>query len=229
MSYYKAKLNDEIVDALGNLQCVCYYPKVKRILRILEKNALPQGIISTNGQHIWQASVEGEEDKWNVFPEEALDQVDGTVVLVKIEEEEYRKLLERMANSHENVIFLGHLVSSLRLGEEIRYLDDRKIPKWFVDINDNLIQLVAPANLVSNRRKSDKGRKRSSEIEEIKKHQDLCTKEWNRISDEEKANNTKMHIIENIDLKKAVNDVEDIICEKDKNKIISNKEEENER
>lgn len=96
--YYKAFLDGQIVDALeeGKLQCVYYLPAIKRMLNYegKPKSLLPQGIVSTNGQHIWQASVEGEEDKWNVFPEEALDQVDGTVVLVKIEEEEYRTLRE---------------------------------------------------------------------------------------------------------------------------------------
>ena len=94
--YYKAFLDGQIVDALveETLQCVYYLPAIKRMLSHTKKdrNILPQGIVSTDGQHIWQASVEGKEEKWNVFPEEAMDWVDGVVILVEIEEEEYRML-----------------------------------------------------------------------------------------------------------------------------------------
>lgn len=88
MSYYKAKLNDDIVDALENLQCVRYYPNVKKILRHTDKKTLPQGIVSSDGQYIWQAFVEGEEDKWEEFPD-GISGVSGNVMLVEIEQEEY--------------------------------------------------------------------------------------------------------------------------------------------
>lgn len=135
----------------------------------------------------------------------------------KIEDNEYRQVLERMANSSEEVLFLGHLVSSLRLGDEEKYLDDRKIPKWFVDANNNLIQLVAPAEIISERRKKDNNRKRNTSIEEIIKHQSLCSKEWDRISKDYSDKAENIHIIENLDLQKTVNDIQNIIFEREKN------------
>lgn len=139
----------------------------------------------------------------------------------RVENGKYKEILKRMANSEENVIFLGHLVSALRLGSEIEYLIERKTPSWFVDINDNLIQLIAPESIVSERRKGDKGRKRISDIEEILKHQELCTNEWNRIMKENKGCTEKMHIIENIDLKETVDRLESIIYKRNKLKNIN--------
>ena len=97
--YYKAKLNREIVDALDYLRCVRYYPNVDRILALSEKdkNILPQGIISSSGQYIWQASVEGAEDQWEAFPDAAEGMYAGTVVLTEIGFDEYsaiRSLLD---------------------------------------------------------------------------------------------------------------------------------------
>lgn len=138
----------------------------------------------------------------------------------EIENNEYKHILERMANSKEKVIFLGHLISALRLGEDVKYLEDRKTPKWFVDINDNIIQLVAPAELISERRKKDNERKRKSDIEEILKHQELCSKEWKRISEEDDFIAQKMQTIENVDLEKTVKDIEDVIY--GKNRINNN-------
>lgn len=92
--YYKAKLNSEIVDALDHLRCVRYYPNVDRILALSEKdqNILPQGIISSSGQYIWQASVEGAEDQWEAFPDVAEGMYAGTVVLTEIGFDEYTSI-----------------------------------------------------------------------------------------------------------------------------------------
>lgn len=78
--YYKAKLNNMIVDALDNPQCVRFFTQ-SGILRCSEKEN-PQGIISSDGQHIWH--VEG----WPSFPTDSFD----TVELVRIGEDEYKKL-----------------------------------------------------------------------------------------------------------------------------------------
>ena len=94
-----------------------------------------------------------------------------------IEDNEYRQLLERLAKEDKDVIFLSHLITALRLGNKVEFLEDRKTPDWFVDINDKLIQLVAPAQMVAERRQRDKTRTRCYEIDEIIKHQELCTKE----------------------------------------------------
>lgn len=131
--------------------------------------------------------------------------------MIELENNEYREHLEKMAKSDEDVIILSHLISALRLGDKTEYLTERKTPKWFIDINQNLIQLVAPADLISDRRSKDKTRKRDAEIEQIIKHQSLCNKEWERIAQENVKARQKMHIVENINLDKAIKEIENIV------------------
>ena len=133
-----------------------------------------------------------------------------------IEDNEYRQLLERLAKEDKDVIFLSHLITALRLGNKVEFLEDRKTPDWFVDINDKLIQLVAPAQMVAERRQRDKTRRRFYEIDEIIKHQELCTKEWERIKKKDYCTARKMSIVENIDLNQAVREVENIIFTRSK-------------
>lgn len=133
-----------------------------------------------------------------------------------IEDNEYRQLLERLAKEDKDVIFLSHLITALRLGNKVEFLEDRKTPDWFVDINDKLIQLVAPAQMVAERRQRDKTRRRCYEIDEIIKHQELCTKEWERIKKKDYCTARKMSIVENIDLNQAVREVENIIFTRSK-------------
>lgn len=133
-----------------------------------------------------------------------------------IEDNEYRQLLERLAKEDKDVIFLSHLITALRLGNKVEFLEDRKTPDWFVDINDKLIQLVAPAQMVAERRQRDKTRTRCYEIDEIIKHQELCTKEWERIKKKDYCTARKMSIVENIDLNQAVREVENIIFTRSK-------------
>ena len=108
------------------------------------------------------------------------------------------------------------LITALRLGNKVEFLEDRKTPDWFVDINDKLIQLVAPAQMVAERRQRDKTRRRCYEIDEIIKHQELCTKEWERIKKKDYCTARKMSIVENIDLNQAVREVENIIFTRSK-------------
>ena len=133
-----------------------------------------------------------------------------------IEDNEYRQLLEQLAKGDKDVIFLSHLITALRLGNNVEFLEDRKTPDWFVDINDKLIQLVAPAQIVAERRQKDKTRRRCYEIDEIIKHQELCTKEWERIKRKDYYTAKKMSVVENIDLNQAVREVENIIFTRNK-------------
>ena len=129
-----------------------------------------------------------------------------------IEENEYRQLLEKLAKGDKEVIFLSHLITALRLGNKVEFLEDRKTPDWFVDINGKLIQLVAPAQIVAERRQKDKTRRRCYEIDEIIKHQELCTKEWERIKRKDYYTAKKMSVVEN----QAVREVENIIFTRNK-------------
>ena len=81
-------------------------------------------------------------------------------IIRDIENNQYKQLLEQLSCA-DNVIFLAHLVSELRLGNETKYLTDKQIPKWFIDINEQMIQLVAPASIISQRRRNDKSKSTS--------------------------------------------------------------------
>ena len=94
MYYYKALADGQIVDAMDSLQCVRYFEKIG-ILRCKEKEQ-PQGIISTDGQHIWQ--VEG----WPEFPE-AAGWDDATVTLTEIDRETYMALREALDAGAETI------------------------------------------------------------------------------------------------------------------------------
>ena len=135
-------------------------------------------------------------------------------IMVNLENNQYRKLLEELSKEDNDIIFIGHLISSLRLGEEITYLTDRLTPGWFIKLNKNLIQLKAPINMIADRRKNDKSRKRSENLAEIKFHQQLCDKEWERIKKITTEMENKMYIVNNIDLDTAVREVESIVFDK---------------
>ena len=85
--------------------------------------------------------------------------------MVKIENEEYRRILEKIAKEDKKVIFINHLVTAMRHGEDVQYLTKRLTPDWYIDLNENLIQLVAPSNVIAIRRMNDATRVRSSNIE----------------------------------------------------------------
>lgn len=135
--------------------------------------------------------------------------------MIDIENNEYRELIEKISKSDKDVIILAHLISALRLGKEIKFLEDRKTPEWFVDMNKKLIQLTAPPQLISERRQKDQRRIRTYEVDEIVKHQRLCDKEWERIREKD-SYSRKMFIVENIELNKAVKDIEEIIFDRKK-------------
>lgn len=143
-------------------------------------------------------------------------------IMIDIENNQYRKLLEKMAESEEDIIFLTHLVSALRLQGETRYLKDRLTPKWFIELNKELIQLVAPADVISERRERDSKRKREIDINQILEHQELCSKEWERIAISNILNKDRMHIVNNINLTEATNEIQGIICSRSRNKFIEN-------
>ena len=131
--------------------------------------------------------------------------------MIEIENTDYKRILNEIANSEENVIMLSHLISALRHGDKIQYLTDRLTPQWYVELNRALIQLVAPADIISERRRNDVLRKRETSISEIEHHQMLCTNEWERIKRVNANASEKMFIVQNIDLDVATNDIERIM------------------
>lgn len=142
-------------------------------------------------------------------------------IMIDIENNQYRKVLEEISQSDEDIVFLAHLVTALRLGKKVNYLTDRLTPEWFIEINKNLIQLVAPEDLIAERRIKDCTRKRETKKSQILEHQKLCDREWDRIASLGNEIKEKMHIVENINLDQAVKDVESIIFEKNK-KLYNN-------
>lgn len=131
--------------------------------------------------------------------------------MIEIENTDYKKLLYEISNSKENLIILSHLISALRHGDKIQYLTDRLTPSWYVELNQALIQLVAPTDIVSERRKNDLLRKRDVNTNEIEYHQLLCTKEWERIQKMHVDASNKMFIVQNLDLDTATRDIENIM------------------
>ena len=149
-------------------------------------------------------------------------------VMKKIEENEYRELLTQISQEDKQTLLLSHLVSALRLGEQIVYLDNRLTPDWLVKQSDLLVQLAVPAPILSERRSKDTSRKRDTNIYEIEKHQKLCFKEWNRIKKENP--NKSMYTIVNLDLEETVDTIERIMdIEEHKSKSVLKEGERNER
>lgn len=131
--------------------------------------------------------------------------------MIKIENTDYKDMLDEIASSKEDLIMLSHLISALRHGDKIQYLTDRTTPDWYVKLNQALIQLVAPSDIVSYRRKNDVNRKRETSIEEIEYHQSLCTNEWERIKRVNPDTTNRMFIVNNINLSDATKEIEQIM------------------
>lgn len=130
--------------------------------------------------------------------------------MIDLENNEYRNELEKIANSDQEVIMLSHLVSALRHSDKVRYLTERKTANWFVDLNSNLVELVAPPDMIVNRRKKDLNRDRTTDLKQIIEHQELCDAEWNRITKIGKKTNKNMAVVQNIDLQTAAREVENV-------------------
>lgn len=145
--------------------------------------------------------------------------------MIKIENTDYKDMLDEIASSKEDLIMLSHLISALRHGDKIQYLTDRTTPDWYVKLNQALIQLVAPSDIVSYRRKNDVNRKRETSIKEIEYHQSLCTNEWERIKRVNPDTTNRMFIVNNINLSDATNEIEKIMHDQAKvlRKIRSDK------
>lgn len=145
--------------------------------------------------------------------------------MIKIENTDYKDMLDEIASSKEDLIMLSHLISALRHGDKIQYLTDRTTPDWYIKLNQALIQLVAPSEIVSYRRKNDVNRKRETSIEEIEYHQSLCTNEWERIKHVNPDTTNRMFIVNNINLRDATSEIEQIMHDKAKvlRKIRSDK------
>ena len=145
--------------------------------------------------------------------------------MIKIENTDYKDMLDEIASSKEDLIMLSHLISALRHGDKIQYLTDRTTPDWYIKLNQALIQLVAPSEIVSYRRKNDVNRKRETSIEEIEYHQSLCTNEWERIKRVNPDTTNRMFIVNNINLRDATSEIEQIMHDKAKvlRKIRSDK------
>ena len=78
--YYKASMGGVIVDAYDSLPRVYYSARSRMILRCGNKDT-EQGVVSTDGAHIWHV------DGWPEFP--VIEEIDGEVVLSEISYEEY--------------------------------------------------------------------------------------------------------------------------------------------
>ncbi len=95
--YYKVHRDGKIVDALDDLQCVRYFDRIG-ILRC-KPNENPQGIISTDGEHIWHV------DGWPEFPQES-EWDDETIVLESFDDEElYYEIINTIRAGQDYSVF----------------------------------------------------------------------------------------------------------------------------
>lgn len=129
-------------------------------------------------------------------------------VKTEIENNKFRQLFETLQENKESVLLISHLVPLLRHGDEIQYLK-RELPSWFVEPNENFIQLVAPADIIRKRRVEDTSRLRPTNIDQILEHQGLCDIEWERISRLHRPD--MLHTIQNINLSETVVEIENIL------------------
>ena len=133
--------------------------------------------------------------------------------MMRIENNEYKDFLKKITMQDNDVIFLGHLVSALRLGDHVNYLTDRKTQLWFLNMNKSIIQLLAPSEIICNRRLKDTSRIREADCNEIVYHQNLCFEEWKRLMN---ICGEKLYCVENLDREEAILDLENIIFDNNK-------------
>ena len=86
--YYKIRKEDRIVDAMDGLVTV-RWDSMGILLRCPEASA--QGIVSTDGEHVWHV------DGWDEFPEAAGEY--ETVTPIEITAEEYEEVLAELIDS----------------------------------------------------------------------------------------------------------------------------------
>ena len=93
--FYKVMKNDKVIDVLQNLSYIKYQKKHDMMVSCSQSDA--QGIISSDGQHIWHI------DWLYRFPEEAKDRYE-VVALEEIEEYEYKQLRALNMKTPEEII-----------------------------------------------------------------------------------------------------------------------------
>lgn len=142
----------------------------------------------------------------------ALNSMDTSTVR-KVELETYPKFIKNLASASQKYIMLSHLIVAQYLNNNrIEYLVNDKIPNWFIEINDWLIELVAPPETILARRKGDSSsRTRPLFIEQIIEHQKICNIEWERIKKSSVKPRKGMIIIQNINLSSAVQELERVL------------------
>lgn len=148
--------------------------------------------------------------KLDSINQKEIDRIDATIC---------RRILEDFANDKDNYyILLSHLVPALNLySNDVKYLTDKIVEEYYVELNKVIIQLVAPIELILERRLRDlKDRKRPVSIEQIAYHQSLCDIEWERIKRVilENSYSCSAEIVPNIELGTTVNDVKKLILTK---------------
>jgi adenylate kinase len=131
--------------------------------------------------------------------------------MIELEASSYREKLEELSTDGQPTIVLNHLVVAMRHLDKVKYLADRKTPDWYIRANDSLVELVAPADVIAERRQTDKSRLRIPDIAQINEHQALCDLEWQRVTGICSNVDTKTKIVRNIDLRDASSEVEGVI------------------
>jgi len=133
----------------------------------------------------------------------------------EIEETDFKYFISDIKDSPSRVLMLSHLVFALYLDKEFKYLDDRDVPEWYIASNDAIIQLVAPASTVLQRRTADSQvRDRGAlTLENVELHQQLCDKQWAKLEKYAGSLAIPTLIIPNVDLEKTIETVEGVLSD----------------
>jgi len=132
--------------------------------------------------------------------------------MLEIQDTDYMYLVDDLKKRENTTILLSHLVFALHLDKEITYLDSRETPEWFVDANDTLVQLVAPPEVILERRMQDAAQRDRGAftLEDIQTHQRLCDRKWEKLT-ALAVNDTVCISVENINKDQAAEETEHAI------------------
>jgi len=121
------------------------------------------------------------------------------------------ELLGSIAIGKQPVLNLSHLVFATYLDGNVAYLEKSK-PEWYVKSSDVFVNVVAPSEVVLQRRIGESATREriTSGEEEIMHHQALCDSEWDRMQTLGLPT-TRFVVVENVDLDTAVRATEEAI------------------
>lgn len=134
----------------------------------------------------------------------------------QLEDGPCKEYIQTISENSQRVLMLSHLVFALHIDLcNVTYLTDRRIPDWYIQANNAVVQLKAPAETILARRFKDafldNARERPTALDQILDHQALCDEEWQRLSAKHADLPRGMHIVQNQDIDQATKHVYEVL------------------